>query len=795
MDRQRQCGRVEGRWLVLATGLPSSALDMYVDLAPDTSSPIASRPLSPAAPLRVAVVGCGAVTEANLLPVLAGHELVRLVGLVDRVPDRARALADLYGVSTVLSDYAKLQPELVDGVVVATPPGHHAQATIELLDRGFHVLVEKPMALTRREAEAMVEAAERSRRALAVGLYRRLLPSVRLLRSLSVSGRFGQLQSIDIEEGGPYTWKLAALDGLTRTGGGGGVLIDIGSHLLDMLRFIVPGEITLVRCVHNGRGGIETECELELEVIGQDRRIPCRVELSRTRHLRNVVRVVTEEATLELPNAEFTRVFVRHRAPAAYDAAAGRERTVRLSAAWDDQPELIGYEAFRAEFDDWLTAIATGRQPVLSGRSVVPVVALIESCYARAARLEEPWTDEGLISSRGGGSLAPAVRVTRRCQRVLVTGAGGFLGGRAVELLAQRHGYAVRALVRTPSGAAHLSRWPREVVVGDVCSEADVQRALDGCDAVVHCAVGTSWHQAEAHRVTVEGTRTVAAVAERLRVQRFVHISTMLVHQMPDAPCVDEQAPLCPRPGDTYGQSKLAAERALRQAARSVPVICLRPTRIYGPFSRTFIVGPLQALAERRLVVGGNVEAPANMVYVDDVVEAIACALAARDSAAGEGFLVNDPEQLSLKAFYRYFADATGCELQVRPGDDAVPLDGPHGSWTARWWEGLKTVARSPEARLLAHRVLDTDPVGTLPRRVWERSPALQRRVRRWLHVDAAIVYHRPAAPPEPEVVFRVDRPLVLSEKAHALLGFAPRVGRERGMALTLAWAKYARLV
>ena len=82
-------------------------------------------------PPRLALVGCGAVAKANLLPVLAGHDGITL-------------------------------PTDVDGVILATPPAHHAPATITLVERGLHVFVEKPMATTLADAEAMVAAAERA---------------------------------------------------------------------------------------------------------------------------------------------------------------------------------------------------------------------------------------------------------------------------------------------------------------------------------------------------------------------------------------------------------------------------------------------------------------------------------------------------------------------------------------------------------------------------------------------------------------------------------------------------------
>jgi len=96
--------------------------------------------------VRVALIGCGAVAQQMHLPVFAGHEGIDVVALVDRDLDRAHKLAKGYGVSTVLSDVSELPTSDIDAAVVATPPFHHAPCAIELLRRGIHVLVEKPMA-------------------------------------------------------------------------------------------------------------------------------------------------------------------------------------------------------------------------------------------------------------------------------------------------------------------------------------------------------------------------------------------------------------------------------------------------------------------------------------------------------------------------------------------------------------------------------------------------------------------------------------------------------------------------
>ena len=735
-------------------------------------------------PLRVAVVGCGAVTRANLLPVLMGHDRLQVTTLVDRHTGRANELAQAYQVPRVITEMQLLDRDSIDAVVLATPPAHHAPATLELVGKGMHVFVEKPMAIRAADAAAMVAAADGKRVALAVGLYRRLLPAVRLLRRMIDSGDYGRPLGIDAEEGGPYSWGLATLDVLTSTAGGGGTLIDIGSHVLDLLLYLVPGPATLTEHLDNARGGIETDCLTRFSVASATGPVAVRLELSRTRELRGSIRVECEHATLELLRGNFLQILIHPKGSSPDGRSA-----IRITAQQPGTERFIGYDAFRAQFDDWLSAIDSGTDCELSGRSVVPVVRLIEQCYAERRDLVEPWTDEGFTTA-----AKQDIKAASRPKRVMVTGAGGFLGGRAVELLKHKYGYDVVSVIREPKGAARLARWPLEIQLGDVCSAADMERLVAGCDAVVHCAVGTSWQPAESRRVTVEGTRTVAEACLKAGVKRLVHISSMAVHQRSDVAVLDESVPLRPGENDHYGVNKLAAEEAVRQVAtKGLSAVILRPARIYGPFSKTFTVRPLQALMEGKLAISGDPEIPSNMVYVDNVVDAIARAIEAPESCAGQSYLINDGDQLSFKKFFDYFG-GEGAATKVIPARVTSGGGRPPGL-VKRWAGGLKTIALSGEVRALVHRVMDTPTVGSFPKRLWERSPDMQRKLLRLFKVNAAVIYRPARNGGEQLLDYYGDRGVVSSEKARRDLGFVPPISRERAMELTLEWAKAARLV
>src|SRR5262249_8286693 len=157
---------------------------------------------------------------------------------------------------------------------------------------------------------------------------------------------------------------------------------------------------------------------------------------------------------------------------------------------------------------------------------------------------------------------------------------------------------------------------------------------------------------------------------------------------------------------DSYGQNKLAAERALAEIGRrGLRAIVLRPTRIYGPFSKTFTERPLKALAEGRLVIGGDAAVPANMVYVDNVIQAISCALDAPDDLAGSAYLITDADQRSLQDFYNYFGQPTGQSVRLRPEWQLEQGTASKDGLMRRWISAFASIARSPQLRGFVHKV------------------------------------------------------------------------------------------
>jgi predicted dehydrogenase/nucleoside-diphosphate-sugar epimerase len=739
-------------------------------------------------PVRIAIVGCGAVTEGFHLPVLAGHSRVVISALVDPDVARAQRLATLYHVPIVLPSIEELDATVADAAVLATPAFLHASGSIELLRRGIHVLVEKPMALSLADARRMVQTAHDFSRVLSVGLFRRLLPAVRLFRAALDAGQIGNLVNVTAEIGDAYGWQLTTLAGMQRERAGGGVLADMGPHVLDLLLYICHAKPTLIHYSDNAGEGVETDCAIELALSRRSAFIPTHVELSRLRTLANTIRVEGTSGWIEWTFGERSRL--RMSTKGSYvDTGSGAARECVLEARWQDDVEQFGYEGFRTQFDDFVNAITLGTPSQLSGESVLPGVALMEACYASRKPLFEPWFSEALQTSERSSAARP---------RVLVTGASGFIGARLCERLYHSGEYEVRALIRNPGRAVRLARMPIEFAVGDLSSPGDLAQAMAGCDMVVHAGIGTSWRESERVAVNVEGTRNLVNAALKAGVKRFVHLSTLALYGDEVTGTITEDTPIHPKTEWDYAQSKHAAEQIVLEAAgRGLPAIVHRVAVVYGPHNLTIVARPLQQLAHNQLVLVDCDDVASNTIYVDNLCEAIACSLRAGTSANGQIFLLSDDDGFTWGQYFGYFAAAIGADIQHRPRQPKSAVAAEPPSTLRRWTRDTKDLLLSTEVKALAKRIYNSNPWGVPGRWFVETFPGAVRRIARAIRPEEPFIYTPQAPASQPPDMFVVDpvRARVSAEKAARVLGFQPVVPRYRAMELTLAWARHARIV
>ena len=215
---------------------------------------------SPAKRLRHVIIGVGASVLSMHRPALQ-LDTVELVGASDVDQARGQARAQELG-CPFYADYRRMLAETRPDVgVIVTPHPFHAPIAIDCLQAGCHVLVEKPMAVHVAEADAMIEAAQRAGRLLAVNFQQRLRPEVRAVRALIDEGRLGQVQYLHMVA----TWTRTAIYYAvapwrgTWAGEGGGVLLNQAPHNLDMVCYLLGSPARVAAWTRTRCHRIETE--------------------------------------------------------------------------------------------------------------------------------------------------------------------------------------------------------------------------------------------------------------------------------------------------------------------------------------------------------------------------------------------------------------------------------------------------------------------------------------------------------------------------------------------------------
>ncbi len=330
-------------------------------------------------------------------------------------------------------------------------------------------------------------------------------------------------------------------------------------------------------------------------------------------------------------------------------------------------------------------------------------------------------------------------RYTLACpMRVALTGASGYTGGHLLEALRAR-GDEVAVLVRPGSVTERIRARASRVVEGGLGDEAAAGRLVEGADAIVHVAAvyRTAGHPDSYYReVNVVGTERLLEAAAGAGLRRFVHTSTVGVHGHVERPPADESAPVAP--GDIYQATKAEAEALALEfhRRRGVPVTVVRPGAIYGP-GETRLLKLFRAIARGRYAIVGTGRTFYHPVYIDDLVAGFLLALD-RKEAVGEAFLVCGPSYVSQSDLAALIAKHTGGRV--------LPFRIP--ARPIQWAGDVVEAICVP---------LGLDP------------PLHRRRVDFWTKSRA----------------FTID-------KARRLLGYAPKVDLEEGIARTAAWYREA---
>jgi len=186
--------------------------------------------------IKVGIIGCGGIANGKHMPALSKVADCEMVAFCDLIEERAQKAAEKFGKENakIFTDYRELlKMKEIDVVHVCTPNRSHSFITVDALEAGKHVMCEKPMAINSAEAKKMLDAATRTGKKLTIGYQSRFRPDSLYLKEETEAGTLGDIyyaKATALRRRAVPTWGVF----LNEYEQGGGPLIDIGTHALDL---------------------------------------------------------------------------------------------------------------------------------------------------------------------------------------------------------------------------------------------------------------------------------------------------------------------------------------------------------------------------------------------------------------------------------------------------------------------------------------------------------------------------------------------------------------------------------
>jgi 2-alkyl-3-oxoalkanoate reductase len=562
------------------------------------------------------LVGIGDICERHIAAVRALPD-VELVGFTDTERKAGHELSER--LDTVYFNSIEQMIEAGANVIhVLTSPGTHAKIAKTALEKGCHVLVEKPIADTEKEALEIGRVAQQ--KGLIATVCHALLYDPQIKRALETarSGALGQIVSVDIQRGAEYPpYEGGPLPVWYRDAGY--PFRDLGVDCLILLQELL-GPIDDVDANWRSVGGDPNLVFDEWRAM-----VRCKRGLGQFQVSFNTPPSKSQLAIHGTTGVLRVDLFTGLRHMRSFQEVI--DRYVRN--------ESQAYHALRDFVADFYRRLSTddAEPPVL-----IEDAAKITRWVEKVSRTADDHQKQRLAKF----PLSEKVPF-------LVTGANGNLGKPIVERLREQ-GHRVRVLVR------RMPDHPQdgiEYVFGNLGDPDAVNRAVEGAETVIHAGAAMKGGWPEHKVATVLGTQNVIDACWRYKTKQLVHISSMSVIDwagMSGNGVVNEGVALEPRASErgAYTRAKLEAEKLVVEAAtKGLPCVILRPGQIFGG-GIPLINGAVARNARGRWLVLGDGKLELPLVYIDDVVDAILGAVDKRLSK-GEVIQIIDPVTLTQK--------------------------------------------------------------------------------------------------------------------------------------------------
>lgn len=301
---------------------------------------------------KIIIIGCGAISQKHHIPSLLKNSAQIL--LCDKNPDVLDAKLKKYPFSTNFMDFLNE----ADGALIATNHTSHFKIAKNLAENNVNVLIEKPITTSLDDCKQLIKFENKI--SVGAGYFRRYVKNFNLLKEIIQNHKLGVVKKIEIEEGGVYGWPAMSNAFWKKESSGGGVLMDTGSHSIDLVHFLLGKKLQLIKYEDDALDGIEVNCEIQLQC--ED--IAISIELTRNKPTLNQLKVYFENfyLTFNITNGELVENNLEN-------------EEFQFSAA--EYPD----DTFYNQISIWLDSFTNPNNKLVKASCVKDTVELIEDCY------------------------------------------------------------------------------------------------------------------------------------------------------------------------------------------------------------------------------------------------------------------------------------------------------------------------------------------------------------------------------------------------------------------------------
>lgn len=636
--------------------------------------------------LNVGIIGCGRIAEYHLrfIEKTAG---ARVTALSDPVLANAKHYAERYKVGEIYASHVEmLKSSLLDVVHILTPPEFHYGQAVDAIDRGMHVFLEKPCTIHSHELEDLYQRAQAKNVVLCPDFIQLYHPTFLQGASLIDSGRLGKVVHIEVHLSVDLdTPDLRQSIGLPwRFNLPGGILHDNLTHPLYMaLRWLgAPEKVTVFPQSH---GVLPEGLTDHLSIMLKGKSSTANIVLS----------------ALIKPEPYYIQIFCeRGNLLVNFDTSASlvtsetilprflRRATANFQQAWQlsgagvrnlilfARGRLVPYQGLENLIPRFYDCLRKGGEAPVPKQLAIAVARTEEEIFAQAGKLH--------LRVKNRPSTQ---KLITRAEKILVTGATGYLGSVVVRKLVEE-GYYVRALVRELSRTERLEELAVELIYGDIRKADCLIDACKGIDVVIHMAAALNGASEVMLDCAVNGTKNVALAAERGNVKRVIYVSSMSVYdclKLHDGEVISENSPLEEQP-QFRGAYSLAKRRAEDEALahlrdEQTQWTILRPSVIVGENHDVF--SPLGKKLGKFLLCPGSGKKMLRLIHIDDVASAVIKVI--QNDGTGRRIFNLSAEEVSQQEYIDRFIRKIGYDnLRVI----YIPL------WMARFAAGALGILR-----------------------------------------------------------------------------------------------------